>query len=157
VHSDRYKVVKQVEVIAKQAGLRTYFYFYSPSKILFFFQKLLKKEFKNIEKHDVSFIPLSKSNVLDIIKKSKTIIDIQHPSQSGLTMRTLEMLGAKRKLITTNKHIEEYDFYDKNNVLVIDRNQTDINMDFLKSKFQNIDENIYYKYSLNSWLSHIFL
>ena len=39
VHSDRYKIIKKIEEQAKELNLKTYFYFYSPSKILFFFQK----------------------------------------------------------------------------------------------------------------------
>ena len=40
VHSDRYKIIKKIEEQAKELDLKTYFYFYSPSKILFFFQKI---------------------------------------------------------------------------------------------------------------------
>ena len=38
------KIIKKIEEQAKELDLKTYFYFYSPSKILFFFQKLFKKD-----------------------------------------------------------------------------------------------------------------
>ena len=136
--------------------LKTYFYFYSPSKILFFFQKLFKKDFKYIKWKDVSFKSLSKSDVIDIIKQSKTIIDIQHPFQTGLTMRTIEMFGAKKKLFTTNKDIENYDFYNRSNIFIINRNEPKLDFDFLKKDYEEIDKTIYEKYSLNSWLKIIF-
>lgn len=156
VHSDRYRIVKNVESWAKNSGLKTYFYFYSPSRILFFFQKLLKKEFKNINNVDISFVPLRKNDVLDIIKKSKCIIDIQHPSQIGLTMRTIEMLGARRKLITTNQNIVEYDFYNSNNILIIQRDNVMFEKKFFDYSLQEIPKEIYQKYALSSWLEFFF-
>ena len=136
--------------------MKTYFYFYSPSKILFFFQKLFKKDFKFIKWEDVSFKSLSKLDVLNVIEKSKSIIDIQHTLQVGLTMRTIEVLGAKKKLFTTNKNVENYDFYNRSNMLIINRNKPKLNFDFLEKGYEEIDETIYEKYSLNSWLKTIF-
>ena len=156
VHSDRYTIIKKIEEQAKEFNLKTYFYFYSPSKILFFFQKLFKKDFKFIKWEDVSFKSLSKSDVIDIIKQSKTIIDIQHPFQTGLTMRTIEMLGVNKKIITTNENIINYDFYNENNILILDRNNIQINNSFFDKEYQIIEDNIYQKYSLRSWLEIIF-
>ena len=156
VHSDRYKIIKKIKKQAKELDLKTYFYFYSPSKILFFFQKLFKKDFKFIKWEDASFKSLSKSDVIDIIKQSKTIIDIQHPLQSGLTMRTIEMLGVNKKIITTNENIINYDFYNENNILILDRNNIQINNSFFDKEYQIIEDNIYQKYSLRSWLEIIF-
>ncbi|RBQ29233.1 lipopolysaccharide biosynthesis protein [Aliarcobacter vitoriensis] len=156
VHSDRYKIIKELGKQLKGTNINTSFYFYSPSKILFFFQKLLKKDFRNIKWSEVSFKPLSKSDVIDIIKKSKCIIDIQHPNQTGLTMRTIEILGAKKKLLTTNKEIEKYDFYNKNNIFVFDRNKPKICPDFLIENYEDIDIDIYQKYSLENWIKTIF-
>ena len=156
VHSDRYKIIKKIEEQAKGLDLKTYFYFYSPSKILFFFQKLFKKDFKYIKWKDVSFKSLSKSDVIDIIKQSKTIIDIQHPFQTGLTMRTIEMFGAKKKLFTTNNDIENYDFYNRSNIFIINRNNPKINVDFFGKEYKNLTDDIYKKYSINQWLKTIF-
>ncbi|MCG3705712.1 hypothetical protein L5F43_04335 [Aliarcobacter butzleri] len=156
IHSDRYKAFKEIEKQLRNRGLSIYFYFYSPSKILFFFQKLLKKEFKNIDKNDISFISLKKDDVLQIVKKSKAIIDIHHPLQNGLTMRTIEILGSKRKLLTTNKDIINYDFFNKNNIALFDRDNPVVDFDFLEKKYIDIDKIIYEKYSLSNWIRIIF-
>lgn len=156
VHSDRYKIIKKIEEQVKSLGLKTYFYFYSPSRILFFFQKLFKKNFKFITYEDISFVSLSKSDVINIIAKSKTILDIQHPFQTGLTMRTIEILGANRKILTTNTDIINYDFYDKDNIFVFNRDKVEIDIDFFDNQYLQVEDNIYKKYSLNSWLKTIF-
>ena len=156
VHSDRYKIVKEIKKQLESSDIKTFFYFYSPSKILFLFQKLFKKDFRNIKWNEVSFSPLNRLDVMNIIKKSKSIIDIQHPNQTGLTMRTIEILGAKKKLFTTNTEISRYDFYNKNNISIFNRNIPKINFDFLIENYENIDSNIYYKYSLKNWIKSIF-
>ncbi|WP_123377641.1 hypothetical protein [Aliarcobacter butzleri] len=156
VHSDRYKIIKKIEEQAKELNLKTYSYFYSPNKILFFFQKLFKKDFKYIKWKDVSFKSLNKSDVINIIEKSKCIIDIQHPKQTGLTIRTIEMLGGKKKLLTTNIEIMKYDFYNTDNILLLDRNNPKINVDFFGKEYKNLTDDIYKKYSINQWLKTIF-
>jgi hypothetical protein len=117
IHSHRYQVIKSIQT----KGLKVFYYFYSPSKILFKMQRLLYKNFREINSKDISYKSLKKEEILKIIAKSKSVIDIEHPNQKGLTMRTLEMLGAKKKLITTNLNIKEYDFYTPENICVIDR------------------------------------
>lgn len=156
VHSDRYRIIKQIENQIINKGLKTYFYFYSPNKVLFFFQKLIKKDFKDIKWEDVSFNSLNKSNVIEVIEKSSAIVDIQHPLQTGLTMRTIEMLGANKKILTTNSNIANYDFYHIDNIFIFDRNKVQINNEFFNKKYFKLDNDIYKRYSLNNWLKIIF-
>ena len=100
--------------------------------------------------------PLSNKDILHIIEQSRIVIDIQHPKQTGLTMRTIEMLGAKRKLITTNADVKLYDFYRPENISVIDRKSPKLDEVFLKSNYVSIDEGIYRKYSIDNWLDNVF-
>ncbi len=154
LHSDRYEVVKKILSLIE--GKQSYVYFYSTSKILFLFQKLFDKNFKNVKKEDVSFSSLSKENTIDIINKSKVVIDIEHMKQKGLTMRTLEMLGANKKMITTNKEIINYDFYITDNIQIIDRNNIILDKDFFEVNFKPINDDIYDKYSITQWVKTIF-
>ncbi len=156
IHSDRYAIIKNIEEFSKENNLKMFFYFYSPSRILFFFQKLFKKKFKHIDKKDISYHSMNTMDIVKIIQKSKIIIDIHHPLQNGLTMRTLEILGARRKLLTTNTNISEYDFYNKNNILIFKRDNIKIEKEFIESKFQAINEKVYKKYSIKGWLQNIF-
>lgn len=154
-HSDRYQLLKNIEKQALEKGLKIYYYFYFPSKIFFLFRKVFDKNFKIAKYSDFVFNSLSKQEVIDIVAKSKVIIDIQHPNQTGLTMRTIEMLGAKRKLITTNTNIQEYDFYNENNIDIVDRKNPKLNINIIKNRYFNINQEVYKKYSINSWLLEI--
>lgn len=156
IHSDRYEIVKSIEKLAAQNNLTMYSYFYSPSRLLFWIKKFTDKNFFFISENDISYKSLTKDDILKIIQKTKSVIDIEHPSQNGLTMRTIEMLGAKRKLLTTNKNICNYDFYNDSNIYLFDRNNITIDKEFFKLDFKEIDKEIYLKYSLKNWIHTIF-
>jgi hypothetical protein len=72
-------------------------------------------------------------------------------------MRTFEALGAGKKLITTNEHIKDADFYNPNNIHVIHRRETlNIPSSFLNTEYTPLKNNIYEKYSLQNWIKQIF-
>ena len=83
---------------------------------------------------------------MEIFKESNCILDAPQAGQTGLTIRTIECLGAKRKMITTNKDIKKYDFYNESNILVFD-GKIDKECDFFKNPFIELNEEIYKKYS----------
>lgn len=155
-HSDRYKITKKIEMYAKKYDLKTYTYFYLPSSIIYWVRKLFIHKYKYGSIRDFFFIPLSQEKIVSIFEQSKVIIDINHPLQSGLTSRTLESLGAKRKLITTNGNIINYDFYNNENIYVFDRNSPMLSKEFLSSNFQDLDDSVYERYSLKGWLFSLF-
>lgn len=104
---------------------------------------------KDLEKY-FKFDKLSRNDVYNIFCDSKAIIDCPLPNQNGLTMRTFEVLALKRKLITTNKNIKEYDFYSPDNIYIIEDDREDIDV-FLDTKFNEnykLDE----RYSLENFI-----
>jgi len=91
-----------------------------------------------------------------MVTKSKCVVDIHSPHQSGLTMRAIEALGAKRRLITTNNNVKCYDFFDDKNVLIFNMNNPIISLSFLEKDFEPIQDNTHTKYSLAEWVMVIF-
>ena len=155
-HSDRYQFVKKVEKQVAELGGKCFTWFYFPSKILYYKMKLQNKYLRNIPACKFHFKSMDKTVLLELCAQSKIIIDIQHPKQTGLTMRCIETLGAKRKLITTNQAILEYDFYDENNILIVNREAPEIPIEFFSKPYQEISSEIYEKYSLDNWIYTIF-
>lgn len=156
VHSDRYTFISLITAQIQKMGGTCYNWFFLPSKILYYKMKLQDKNMRRAKITDFSFVPMSRSELMDCYLKSRIQVDIQHPKQTGLTMRTIETLGAKKKLITTNHHVKEYDFYRPENILIVDRDNPVVDVDFLKSQWKEIPNDIYEKYSLRSWLNSIF-
>ncbi|MGF1903776.1 lipopolysaccharide biosynthesis protein [Aliivibrio salmonicida] len=152
VHSDRVKLAKQIVKQFEERGVKTFSFYYCPSKLLFILKKLFTKEYDFISYSEVSFKAMSKSEIKTVFLQSNAVIDIQHPAQKGLTMRSLEMLGLEKKLITTNCDIRSYDFFDERNILVIDRINPQIPDDFISMRYTPISRECRSQYSLRSWI-----
>lgn len=155
-HSDRYLVTKKIEKWCKQNDFSCFTFFYIQGFWVYLYKKLLDKSFKKARLADMNFKGLSSDEMIDFYAKSKVVLDINHPGQSGLTMRTFEAIGAQKKLITTNQNIKKYNFYNEKNILVLDRDEMNIDKEFFKEPYKAIDENIYEKLSLTGWLESIF-
>jgi hypothetical protein len=155
LHSDRFSIGKEIADIAAQHNMRYFSYYYMIDRRLYLAQKVLNRHMRDCRMSDVSFIPMPKEKVLEVIKGARIILDIQHPTQSGLTMRTIEAFGAGRKLITTNQRIREYDFYDKSNISIVERENIRIDEDFIGAHYVSPRPDVYKRYSINGWLSEV--
>lgn len=98
---------------------------------------------------------LSQNQVQEKIEDAEIILDVLREKQTGLSFRIFDALALDKKIITTNKTILEYDFYNPNNILIIDKTKIDIPESFLNSEYEAIPENIYKKYTLNSWIKNL--
>lgn len=155
MHSDRFLFAKNYEKELLKNGFSTYFFFYLQSRLVFLKMKLENRSLKDAKVSDINYKPLSASAVANLMQRSRVSLDAQHPAQTGLTMRTLEVFGSKRKLITTNSDIKNYDFYHPQNIMVVKRNEVIVDSEFIKSPFYNIPNSIYEKYSLQGWLDDL--
>jgi len=156
IHSDRYEIIKKIKKELASDNLNTFFFMYFPSKMIYVLRKIFDKTYKKTKMKDFRFSPLGKKEVLNILSHSNVVLDIQHPNQTGLTMRTIEILGLKKKLITTNKDIENYDFYSEKNIYIIDRDNPIIDKKFFEEQYVDIEKKVYLNYSIESWLIEIF-
>jgi hypothetical protein len=102
-----------------------------------------------IDKH----VPLTEVN--EYADRSKVLLDIHRDGQIGLTFRILESLGLEKKIITTNYDIKNYDFYNPNNILIIDGNNPVIPASFFENEYEKIPESIYKKYTVNGWIENV--
>ena len=152
-HSDRMKIVKTIINYCKLKGLRYKIAIYT-GYLRYILDTLLNGDLKN-QQNILIFKPLTVEENLSYINSSHCVIDIAHPKQSGLTMRTIELLGANKKLITTNGDIINYDFYHPNNILVIDRENPVLNESFFKAPYEQIPEEIKHRYTLKAWITRM--
>lgn len=98
----------------------------------------------------------SLSEVKKSISRTNILLDIQKPKQSGLSFRVFEALGYQKKLITTNSDIVNYDFYNPDNICVVDIDDVVIPQTFLESKYVPIDSKVIDNYKLDSWIQNVF-
>lgn len=120
--------------------------------ILFWYEKLRYTHLHSITEY------LSLNETKKLISQSKAMIDIQRADQRGLSFRTFESIGYRKKLITTNTAVKDYDFYHPNNMLIIDSDELDINeiKRFLELDYVEIPQDILNKYTVRSFTKKIF-
>ena len=78
--------------------------------------------------------------IIDVVKKSNCILEVVQKGQSAITLRTLEAVYYRKKLLTNNTNIKKYSFYDPRYIQIF-TNIDEIDFDFVKEKI-----NINYKY-----------
>ncbi|MBD7913307.1 hypothetical protein [Clostridium cibarium] len=153
-HPNRYKIMRVLFPKLEANGVRIFSYMYL-NKLQYLYNRVRVPEFKGVKSNEFKFIPLSEKENLEVLKRSNNVFDIPHINQSGLTMRTIETLGARRKMITTNVDIKKYDFYNENNIFVMDEWNLEEIEDFINRKYEPIDDEVYRKYSVSNWLDTI--
>ncbi|MDY5764721.1 MAG: hypothetical protein SPK10_08025 [Treponema sp.] len=146
-HSDRLRIINS---IIKQSCEKSLFFYIAVGRI-FFLRTLLRKE----AAIHFSFRSMPYRENVENMKDAKAILDIQFPSQHGLTIRTIEALGSGCKVITTNESVKQYDFYNPQNILIIEREHPVVDWNVLDSPYQRIDENIRRKYSVTNWVKSV--
>lgn len=129
---------------------------FSQQKISFLFEvvkdrrkKYLKNEMKYLIKKVKKY-----EEVLVEIEKSKVVLEINSGNQSGLTLRAMESLFYNKKLISNNKNLREYDFYNSDNIFIFNKIEEEIEeiIKFLKKPY-NVEVNKYKEnYSIQKWL-----
>lgn len=118
--------------------------------------KILKfNEYKNVKMKDLVFKTMDRTEVYRNMFNSKYLLDDADINQEGLTQRVFDSLILEKKLITTNQSIKTYNFYNKNNILVIDRDNPLIPKEFLTSNYEKIPEEIIKQYSIESWVKKL--
>ena len=155
-HSDRYKIITQIKNQLEESSFKIFSFLYLPSHIMYWIRKIFLKRYQYGNISDFSFCPMTQAEVVSIMSKSKAILDINHPAQHGLTMRTFEAFGMHKKLITTNVNIKKYDFYNEANILIIDRKKIIIDSKFMNTPYVFSSKELYEKYSLNRWIKYVF-
>ncbi|MBW4360790.1 hypothetical protein [Flavobacterium taihuense] len=116
------------------------------------FDKKSKNQDPNLE-YITEQIPLVEVN--NNLNKAQVLLDINRTGQKGLTFRVLESIGLEKKLITTNYDIKNYDFYNPNNILIIDEKKTEIPLAFFNNEYKKVPEEILKKYTLEGWINNV--
>lgn len=130
-------------------------------KIIIFLDKGFLDDKQLIKDDRVSYIykHMAYLETLKYVNKAKCILDICRPDHKGLSFRFFESLSLNKKIITNNKDVINYDFYNPNNILIIedfeDFNVTEVKQ-FLNSNYEIIDQKIVDQYSFKNWFLRIF-
>jgi hypothetical protein len=147
-HTDRLEVIDKVRKL--NPGISFYLHFYI-NPIAFLKKGIPLKMVKLF-----SFTKMNYYGMVRMLKRSCAILDIPKPSQHGLTTRIFEALGAGVKVITTNDNIRDYEFFNVNNFLIIDRENPMIDRNWIKNPYEKYENKALKKYNISSWIIDVF-
>lgn len=156
-HSDRYRISNVVVNWCCKNELTSFCYYYMHGKIVYYYKKIFDKTFEEFDFKKLSFKSLTTNDIKTLYTQSNVILDINHPGQKGLTMRTFESIGAQKKMITTNSEIKRYSFYNPKNIFVIDRDDIKLDKTFFESRYEPLDIDFYECASIDGWLKCLFI
>lgn len=118
--------------------------------------KLKNKFSDTISDLDLRRKRIEQEDLKELYNDTKVILDIVRDNQTGLSFRVFEAMAFEKKLITNNQNISGYDFYNPNNILVIENDKYDFDNTFFETEYQPLSENTYYKYTIDHWVTKVF-
>lgn len=145
----RYPVLEKIVSLLEKQHMKVSVLQYVNDKKLKLIPKNHLQSFEFITK------PISFKETTELMDKARIVLDIQKDIQKGLTFRVFEAMGLGKKLITTNPEIVNYDFYNPNNIFIWTDETETIPESFLNTPYEELSEEIYKKYSQESWVKKI--
>lgn len=94
---------------------------------------------------------VSYSKVQVMQNKSKAILEIVPSDTVDITMRTVDSIILKKKLITNSTKIISKEYYDPNNVFIIGKDNEETIFDFLNSGYNDVSLEMIKQHKLSVW------
>ncbi len=167
----RIDVFKRISALVKSESFSYYIKLYYPT-VKNKFVYILKRWYKALLRKPDKSLPLKdlKSDLFTdktistekfriMINSAKVIVDTNHPYQDGLTARFMWALGAGKKIITNNLHADQYSFYSKEQILILNDSVSDQDIvKFIKEDFilSQDKRKIIDQYRIDNWLNTLF-
>jgi hypothetical protein len=155
-HANRYELMRHLVPELEAEGLGVYSYLYL-NPVQYAYYRAKSGAFAHARRGEFRFRPMASDHYLELVRHSRAILDVNHSSQTGLTIRTLETVGARRKLITTNPEVRNEPFYDPSLILLVDPSTVtaaDIKR-FIDEPQRELNAEILDRYSIGSWVDEI--
>lgn len=144
----KFKTVSSIVKELEAQGYRVFKYYFMPSRVAELWCKLTHRCYRG---QVFQYESLNTTQVVEVYTRSKAVIDSPQNGQNGLTMRTLETLGARRKLITANEDVMHYDFAQYGDVLVWNSDSDGIS-GFMRSPYECPPESVLDSYSIKTFV-----
>ena len=115
LHSGRYRFVKRLEAEFS----KTFSYFYSQARWFFELKRLTDARFREVDRGAVRYDRLDRASVAEVFRNALAVLDMQHEQQTGLTMRSFEVVASGAYLVTTNAAAAEGPLAQTGRVIVM--------------------------------------
>ena len=96
------------------------------------------------------YIPYTR--YMEMAMQSRCIVEIVHTGDPSCTLRPLEAMAIRRKLLTNNPTVRNYTFYQPQNIFILGQDNLNNLSDFLHSPFEPLPKDIIDSYDVNAWV-----
>ena len=96
------------------------------------------------------YIPYTR--YMEMAMQSRCIVEIVHTGDPSCTLRPLEAMAIRRKLLTNNPTVRNYTFYQPQNIFILGQDNLNNLSDFLHSPFEPLPSDIVESFDVNSWV-----
>lgn len=139
---NRLSMLLKLETCFNDCGLKTYFHIVKSNS---HYENNMNFSYKKA---------IDYPQLLACIQQSKAVLDIIASDQFGMTLRPLEALYFKKKLITNDQNIIYRNIYNSNNIFVIGIDDFNRLYDFINSEYDESSyEQLIEYYSVKAWLN----
>ena len=123
---NRRRLLNNLKVILEKRGCEVDFQIFKPNLLNRFGLK----------------VGISYKSYVQLVRECDILVDIVQDGQDGLTLRSLEAVHYRKKLITNHKSIKDSDIFDDENFCVLDKDDIEIPKIFLEMPYCNSDVNL---------------
>jgi len=154
---ERFDTVLNLYRYCKKNNLVSYIKLYDVNKMEKYGKKLLNQGMLSIEEYEdlVTGTPIPVEKTAELMKESKVVLEIVDSLQKAPTLRPLECLVSKTKLITTNTSIKNLDFFNDRNCYIYEESLKNLEKSFFSLPYVEIDDQIVAQYSLSKFIEKI--
>ncbi len=156
MYKDRFAIISEMKRICISNNIAYNFFCFLPGSFMKIYYFFANKGFRRFDKKMLSMSFKTREEITKMIASSKIVLDINDINQNGLTIRTFEALLSGKKIITTNQEIKKYDFFNDNNICVVDRKNISIPVSFWECSYTPISDEVMEKYTPKGWIEDVF-
>ena len=135
----RLNEIMRIKNVLENNGLKTHFHI-SPTHQ---YEKFLNQNYKS---------KISYDEVKRLIMSSACILDCEVSSTAGPTIRPLEALFYKKKLITNNKSVINEVYYNHENIFIYGIDDNSKIEEFVRTPYDHSADKFIYQYTFDSWV-----
>ena len=152
-HSDRLKLLRGLRAKLKKLSLSYRFYVYLPVMVGIKSVLITKK----VKREEFTMGPLSRRKYKDILARSRFVLDLPSPKQTGVSLRTYEALASGCGLITTSKTIAQEPFFSDKHIFIVEPDSLKESIPSLLQQDYSHEQLLSFEeYSLSSWVKKVF-
>lgn len=143
----RIKVLAQIAKMLKAEGRPYFFHIKTQSR---YHDALFRLYARLVGYEDtLTLAAVPYEQFIDIVRQSRCIVDIEFSDQTGLTMRTFEVVFSGVPLLTTNANVCRYDFIEVGGIFIFDDKNPTLPPN---TALKLTDVTAYFqKYSIDNW------